>query len=230
MPGGGKQNSGLSCFCCFWCNNHGKIPGGAGCAPCVCPSVCPVCSCLVSCCLSCVLPSPSCRHQRCPGTCWVSEGAAIGPGTPDWHSAASPVCAALPSPSCHHPLVSVLSLCSHLHPSISMLPALSLSLPVSLSQPALPGLISPCSPSPACSDGQEAPFGEGIFNQHLPRSAGMSGHPEGLSSRSAVVSVCSPGVWQMRLGSPSSLASSQKISCRLLLRFLLPFFLPDGWR
>lgn len=48
----------------------------------------------------------------------------------------------------------------------------------------------------------------------------MSGHPEGVSRRAAVVSVCSPGVWQMRLGSPSSLAFFPED----LMSFASPFF------
>lgn len=137
MPGGGRQNSGLSGFCCFWCNNHGKIPGRAGWALCsVCVPVSLLCA-GVSCSAVCpVLPSPSCSHQSSPAACWVwhqrtrvSEGAAIRPvQAPHTGMVLHPLSVL---PSCHHPLVSVLSLSSH--------PCPGASLCQRASRPALPG-------------------------------------------------------------------------------------------
>lgn len=146
---------------------------------------------------------------------------------------------ALPSGQSRHPTLAWCCI-----PCLCCPPATILSS-LSCLCPPIPVLVPPCVSEPA---GRLCP---GDFSmQPIASMLGWAGHSVwwrvltaspsvrrdewssrgGLSSRSPVVSVCSPGVWQMRLGSPSSLASSQMISCRLLLRFLLPLFLPDGWR
>lgn len=144
MPGGGKQNSGLSCFCCVsGATTMEKYPAGpAGrCALCasqclccvlmsfLCPAVPPVC---------CPPHRADTRATQVPAGSGTSEPGSLRvlpsgqSSTPDWHSAASPVCAALPSLSSRlRPVSALPSPFSHLHPSISILPSLSLCLPTS---------------------------------------------------------------------------------------------------
>jgi len=130
---------------CFWCDKPWKNTqrGRPGFVLCVCPPM----SLLRASHPATQTPAlPRCLGGPAPPT-RVSAGAATAPAPSvrGWgrHGASSPVCAALPAPS------------SRLRPRAS---------PCRTRQPAaLPEVISPCSPWPACSDGQDAPSGEGFL-------------------------------------------------------------------
>lgn len=177
MPGGGKQNSGLSCFCCVsGATTMEKYPvGPAGrCALCVfqclccvlmsflCPAVSPVC---------CPPHYADTRATQVPAGSGTSEPGSLRvlPSGQSRHCRLAQCCvpclccppvSVLPSLSCLCPPIPILSSPSfYLHPSV---PVLVPPHVPRASRPALPGLISPCSPSPACLDGQDTQCGEGF--------------------------------------------------------------------
>lgn len=151
MPGGGKQNSGLSCFCCVsGATAMEKYPAGpAGrCALCVCPCLCCVLI-LVSCCLSVCAALPIMQTPQL-----LRYLLALAPVNLVVQRVLPLAQCCIPCLCCP-PVSILLSLSSHVCPPVTVLPYLSsvtILLPLSCLCPPIPVLSSPSSnpqaPSP----------------------------------------------------------------------------------